>query len=127
VCPAIAPVRAIRVRFSVVEAERVTHPLGVTRRVPFAELPARPLPYGVVADLGFDLGVVHPGIVVPGAVIGAHMFEAEPVVTVEFEARFWCAKLAPARAARVLAGAHRRFWLGREDGIGRDRKSTRLN
>src|SRR5437899_9134717 len=55
VCPAIAPVRAIRVRFSVVEPERVTHPLGVTRRVPFAELPARTLAYDVVAGLGLVL------------------------------------------------------------------------
>ena len=59
-----------------------------------AELPARALPDRVAADFGLDLGVVHPGIVVPGRIVGAHMLEAEPVVAVEFEPRAGRAKIA---------------------------------
>jgi hypothetical protein len=72
-----------------------------------------------VADLGLDLGVVHPGIVIPGAVVGPHVLEAEPIVAFELDTRFGRTKLAPARAARMVATADRRFRLGRENRIAR--------
>src|SRR5215472_12311803 len=87
--------------------------------MPLAELPTRPLPHRVMADLGFDVGVAHPGVVVPGGVVGAYMLKAKPIVMVELEAGFRRAILTPARTARVVACAHRRFWLGRENGIDR--------
>ena len=45
------------------------------------------------------------------------MLETEPVVTIEFETRFRRAKLAPGRAAGVVATAYGRFRLGRENRI----------
>src|SRR5579872_2022669 len=49
---------------------------------PAAERPSRPLPHRVAPDDGLDLRGGHAGVVVPGAVVVAHMVEAEPVVVV---------------------------------------------
>src|SRR5205823_503484 len=115
--PAIAAPPALVMRLAVVEAERIADPFAVCRAVALAELPARPLPNRVVADLGLDLRLAHPGIVIPGGVVGADMLEAEPVVALQFETRFGRAKLAAGGAAGVVAKAYRRFRLGRENRI----------
>src|SRR5207249_11229321 len=59
--PAIAAPPALVMRLAVVEAERIADPFAVCRAVALAELPARPLPNRVVADLGLDLRLAHPG------------------------------------------------------------------
>src|SRR5436190_8297805 len=103
--PAIAAPPALVMRLAVVEAERIAHPFAMSRAVALAELPSRALPHRVVADLGLDLCLAHPGIVVPGGVVGAHMLEAEPVVALQFETRFGRAELAAGRAAGTVAPA----------------------
>src|SRR6185437_10447820 len=62
------------------EAEAVMEMRPAHRAVAAAEGPARPLPGGIVADLGLDLRLAHPGIVVPRRVVGADMVEAEPEI-----------------------------------------------
>jgi len=47
------------------------------------------------------------------------MLKTEPMVMIELEAGFWRTILTPVQTARVVASAHRRFWLGRENGIDR--------
>src|SRR6185437_5572482 len=69
------------------EAEPVVDVRPAHRVVAAAEGPARPLPGGIVADFRLDLRLAHPGIVVPGRVVGADMVEAEPKVDVESGAR----------------------------------------
>src|SRR5438874_8059747 len=96
---AIAAPPALVMRLAVIEAERIADPLAVSRAVTLAELPSRALPHRVVADLGLDLRLAHPGIVVPGGVVGADMLEAEPVVALQFETPFGRAELAAARPA----------------------------
>src|SRR5438105_9443211 len=120
VCPTVAPLPGAILRTMGIKAERVAHPGAIARRVALAELPGRALPYRVVADLGFDLGLAHTAIVVPGAVVAADMFEAEPVIAVEFEARSGRAEIGPGIAAGVVAQPYRRVRLGREDRIDRN-------
>ena len=96
---------ALVMRLAVVEAERIADAFPVSRAVTLAELPSRALPHRVVADLGLDLRLAHPGIVIPGGVVGADMLEAEPVVALQFETRFGRAKLAAGRAAGMVAPA----------------------
>src|SRR5882762_796076 len=115
--PPIAPLPGAILRAMAIKAERVAHPGAIARGVALAELPSRALPHGVVPDLRLDLGLAHPGIVVPGAVVGADVFQAEPVVAVEFEARSRRAEIRPGVAAGVVAQAYRRIGLGREDRV----------
>src|SRR5712691_7812619 len=107
------PVPPVSVAF--VDAEMIAD-CG-TGTVALAEPPARALPHRVAPDLGLDLGVAHPAVVVPREVVGAHMLKAEPVVTVEFEPRPGGAEIAAGIAAGVVAQAGRRQGLGREHGI----------
>jgi hypothetical protein len=100
-----------------VETESVLDPRP--RAMPLAEPPARALPYRIAPHLGLDLGLTHPGIVVPGEVVGAHMLEAEPQIPVQFEPRFGRAEIAADLATGVVARAHRRLRHGRENGIDR--------
>src|SRR5437867_11723354 len=111
--PTIAARLAAVVLVALIEAERIANP----RAVALAELPARPLPHCVAADLGLDLNFAHPGVVIPGDVVGPHMFETEPIVAVEFEARAGRTEVAATLAAGVVAQARRRRRFGREDGI----------
>src|SRR5579884_221780 len=112
--PAAAPLLAGAVAAAGVEAERVAHLRRKAGTVAHPELPTRPLPYRVAADFSFDLAVAHAGVVVPGGIVGAHVFEAEPVVVVEFEARSGRPEIAAGGAARMVAGAHRSFrFLGK--------------
>src|SRR5580704_1692961 len=115
--PAVAPRPRAILRAMGIEAERIAHPRAITRSVALAELPRRALPYRVITDLGFDLGFAHPSIVVPRAVVGADMFEAEPVIPVELKTRFGRAEIGPGVAAGVVAQAYRRVRLSREDRI----------
>ena len=98
-----------------VKAERIADLRA--RAVALAKLPARPLPHRVAPDLRLDFRFAHPGIIVPRDVIGTHMFEAEPVIGVEFEPRFRRAEIAAGFASGVFAQARRRHGLGREDGV----------
>ena len=116
---AVAAPGAVLLRLALVKSERIPHSLGIARRMPFAKLPARPLPNRIVADFGFDLRVAHTGVVVPGGVIPAYMVEAEPVVMVELKARLRRAILAASRAARMVTSTYRRLCRGRENGINR--------
>src|SRR6266851_4636056 len=109
-----APSGAV-VLLAVREPERIAH--SGDRAVALAELPARALPYRVAPDLRLDLRFAHSPIVVPSGIVGTYMFEAEPVVAVEFEPRSGRAEIAAALAARVVAQARRRQGFGREDGI----------
>ena len=70
--------------------------------------PTRALPDGVVADLGFDLGIAHPRIIIPRGVVGAHVLEAEPVLIVQVEPGFRRAKTPAGDAAGLIARPHRR-------------------
>src|SRR5712692_3999820 len=88
-----------------------------TGTVALAEPPARALPHRVAPDLGLDLGVAHPAVIVPGEVVGAHMLKAEPIVAVEFEPRSGGAEIAAGIAARMVAQPRRRQGLGREHRI----------
>src|SRR6266498_1654610 len=117
--PTVAPLPRAILRTMGVEAERVAHPGAIARGVALAELPGRTLPHRVVADLGLDLGLAHSGVVVPGAVVGADMFEAEPVIAVELETRFGRAEVGPGIAAGVVAQAYRRLGLGCKDRVDR--------
>src|SRR5579864_720063 len=112
---AIRAPRVAVVLLAVVEPERIAHPGNGA--VALAKLPARPLPHRVTPDLGLDLRFAHPSIVVPSDIVGTHMFEAEPIVAVELEARSRRAEIAAAFAARVIAQTARRQGFGREDGI----------
>src|SRR5216683_931601 len=112
---AVRAPRAAIVLLAVIQAERIAHPGD--RAVALAELPARALPHRVAPDLRLDLRFAHPSIIVPSDIVGTHMFEAEPVIPVEFEPRPRCAEIAAALATRVVAETRRRQGLGREDGI----------
>src|SRR5712691_2345076 len=100
---------------AIIEPERIAH--SGDRAVALAELPARALPYRVAPDLRLDLRFAHSPIVVPSYVVGTHMFEAEPIVAVEFEARSGRTEIAAALAAWVVAQARRRQGLSCENGI----------
>src|SRR6516164_1429511 len=71
---------------------------GITGAVAISEAPARALPDRVMADLSFNLAVAHPGIIIPGGIVGANVREAEPVIIVEREPGFRRAEF-PARNA----------------------------
>src|SRR5712691_4635839 len=109
-----APPSAV-VLLAVIEPERIAH--SGDRAVALAELPARALPHRVAPNLRLDLRFAHSPIVVPSDIVGTHMFEAEPIVAVEFEARSGRTEIAAALAARVVAQARRRQGLGCENGI----------
>src|ERR1700680_4919990 len=79
--------------------------------------PARPVPNRSAADFGLDLGLAHPGIVIPGAVVSADVRKAEPAVAVELETRFGRAKITAGIAPRVVTKTHRRVGLGLENGM----------
>ena len=83
-----------------------------------AEPPARALPDGVVADLGFDLGIAHPRVIVPRGVVGAHVLEAEPVIIVQIEPGFRRAEVTGPDAAGVVARPHRRAGRSLENRVG---------
>ena len=85
--------------------------LGAVGKAPcdtVAELPARPVPDHVLAQLGLDLGLVHAGIVIPGGVVAAHVVEAEPVILVQRLARPRRPELAGAGAAGTIARPRQR-------------------
>src|ERR1700722_7371791 len=84
-----------------------------------AERPARPLPHRVASQLGLDLRRAHPGIVVPGGVVGAHMVEAEPVELLQIGARSRRAMLTAGGTARMVAGARRRRGVRLGGGFGK--------
>src|SRR5712691_7114712 len=116
--PAAMAARAPRVAIvlpAVIEPERIAH--AGDRAVALAELPARTLPHRVAPNLRLDLRLAHPSIVVPSDIVGTHMFEAEPIVAVEFEPRSGRTEIAAALAARVVAQARRRQGLGCENGV----------
>src|SRR5271166_7153921 len=50
-------------------AEMVADSIGITGAVAITQPPARALPDGVVADLGLDLGITHPCVIVPRRVV----------------------------------------------------------
>src|SRR3546814_9691009 len=63
-----------------------THPgvvMPVAEALPAAERPSRPLPHRIVANMGLDLGFVHPGVIIPGPVVIADILQAEPEIVVE--------------------------------------------
>src|SRR6185437_16512642 len=72
-----------------------------------AERPGRALPDRVMPDMGLDLGAAHPGVVIPGGVIGTHMIEAEPVEIVERHSRAWRPELARGGATGMVARSRR--------------------
>src|SRR5260370_6509732 len=109
---AIAAVPVAPVSVAFIDAEMIAD--CRSGAVALAEPPARALPHGVAADLGLDLGVAHPAVIVPGEVVGAHMLKAEPIVTVEFEPRPGGAEIAAGIAAGVVAQAGPRQGLGPE-------------
>jgi hypothetical protein len=59
-----------------------------------------------MADLGFDLVVVHPGIIIPGGIVGADVLETKPVIVVEVEARFGRTEISAGDAAGMIAKPH---------------------
>src|SRR5215813_4476145 len=90
---------------------------GVTGTVAISETPARTLPDRVVTDLGFDLAVVHPGIIIPRGIVSTNVIEAEPVIIVQLEPRFRRTELPAGDAAGMIARPHRGVGLRREYGI----------
>src|SRR5579862_3771 len=66
------------------------------------ERPSGALPHRIVANLLFDLGHAHAGVVVPGGVVGAHMIEAEPIELVQRSTRPRRAMLAGYPAAGMV-------------------------
>ena len=83
-----------------------------------AERPGRALPGGVGAKLRLDLAGRHAFVVVPGAVVGAHMLQAEPPVVVQVPPRLGravFARRARSRACRrsgpARPGRARRPWV----------------
>src|SRR5215469_16332755 len=79
--------------------------------------PARTLPDGVMAHLGLDLTVAHPGIIIPSGIVSTNVIKAEPVVIVELKPGFWRAKLPAGNAAGMIARPHRGIGLWGEHGI----------
>src|SRR5207244_5863021 len=112
---AVITPRAVIVLLAIIKSERIAHPGD--RAVALAKLPARALPYRVAPYLRLDLRFAHSPIVVPSDIVGTHMFETEPIVAVEFEARSGRSEIAATLAARVVAQARRRQGLGCENGI----------
>ncbi len=100
-----------------IELERVADPGA--RAMPLAEFPARPLPYRIAPDLGFDLALAHAGVIIPRHIVRPDVIEAEPVIAVEFEPRFGRAEIAAGLAPGMIAQAHRRHRFGRKNGIDR--------
>src|SRR5262245_19789234 len=80
----------------------------VPRRRPTAERPSGPVPDRVAAHRRLDLLRLHPGIVVPGAIIVAHMVEAEPEIVVQPVARLRRPIEPFGGAAGMVAGLDRR-------------------
>src|SRR5581483_12461844 len=81
-----------------------------------AEAPQRPgwaLPGGVGPHMRLDLRRGHAFVVVPGAVVGAHMLQAEPPVIAEILPRLRRPVLALRAASGHVAGTARRGRVGR--------------
>src|SRR5437588_8078308 len=97
------PVAAMAVAF--VDSEMIAD--RGTRAVALAEPPARALPHRVAPDLGLDLGIAHPAVVVPGEVVGPHMLKAEPVIAVEFQPRPGRTEVTAGITAGVVAQVRR--------------------
>src|SRR5262249_27514731 len=118
IAPAIALAAATRTRRTLGEyTEMIANSARITGSVPIPQPPARALPDGVVADLGFDFGVAHPGIVIPGRIVSANMLQAEPVIVAQIEPRFGRSELAASDTAGMIASAHRGLGRRLEQGI----------
>ena len=66
-------------------AEIVADAFGITGAVAGSQSPARALPDRVVANFSLNLAIAHPGIVIPGGVVGADMVKAEPIVVLQLQ------------------------------------------
>ena len=60
------------------------------------------MPNRVIANIGFDLGVTHAGVVIPTLVILTDMAEAEPVIGFDFFSGFRCPMLPLVTATRPV-------------------------
>src|SRR4029079_8658595 len=81
---------------------------------PAPERPGRPPPGNVGTRVRLDLVLGHPGVVVPTAIVIAHMLEAEPAILVQPVAMARRAEFAAERAAGMLAHPE----LRRRHGVG---------
>ena len=78
-----------------------------------SQRPAWPLPGRVGAKLDFNFLGCHAFIVVPGRIVGADMFQAEPVEFAQAGTRFGSAVIAGMVAAGGIASQPRCGWIGR--------------
>ena len=62
----------------------------------------------ILANLAFDLGLIHTGVEVPGFIVFPDVIEAEPIIFIEPLAGFWRTMDTRLRATRMVA----------EDGLG---------
>src|SRR6516164_10100027 len=98
-------------------AEIITDSCGITRAEAISQPPARTLPNRIMADLGLNLAVVHPRIVIPSGIVGANVLEAKPVIIVEVEPRFRRTEFSSGDTAGMIANPRRGVGVRREDGI----------
>src|SRR5215831_2171455 len=98
-------------------AEIVANSRGITGAMADTQPPARALPNRVMADVGFNLGIAHPRVVIPRGVVGANVLETKPVIVAEIEPGFGRTIIPPGDAAGMVATTHRRTVRRLENGI----------
>src|SRR6516225_7440685 len=114
----ISPTTVPRTRRAAGEYVEIIADSGcITGARAISETPARTLPDRIMADLGFNLAVAHPGIIVPGGIVRANVLEAEPVIIMEREPGFWRAEFPAGNAAGMIASSGRNIGRRRENGI----------
>src|SRR6516165_5048986 len=113
----ISPATVTRTRCAAGEHVEIIADSGsITGAGAISETPARSLPDRIMADLGFNLAVAHPGIIIPGRIVGANVIEAEPVIIVEREPGFRRTEFPAGNAAGMIASSGRNIGR-RENGI----------